>query len=104
MEKTSIRSYKLIPTVILSFALIAGFLYSGLAKANTQASNPPGQQLAYYIGYHSGYYHGNPPYYYKKHHRNAYWSGWRYIGHGCRSKCLIDRWSGRAIRCKKICH
>ncbi|HHF7375040.1 hypothetical protein [Legionella bozemanae] len=103
MEKTSIRSYKILPTIILSSVLLIGFLYSSLAKANSEPSPPPGLQLAYFIGYHSGSYYGAAPYYYHRHHRNAYWTGWRYIGHGCRSSCLIDRWSGRAIKCKRIC-
>lgn len=102
MEKISIRNYKTIPIIILSSVLLIGFLYSSLAKANSEPSPLPGVQLAYFIGYHSGYYYETPPYYYH-HHGNAYWSGWRYIGHGCSSSCLIDRWSGRAIRCKRTC-
>ncbi|MCE0723820.1 MULTISPECIES: hypothetical protein [Legionella] len=103
MEKISIRSYKILPLIILSSVLLIGFLYSGPAKANSESSQSPGQQLAYFIGYHSGYYYGSPPYYYHRHYKKAYWTGWRYIGYGCRSSCLIDRWSGRAIKCKRIC-
>ncbi|KTD73248.1 hypothetical protein [Legionella tucsonensis] len=102
MEKISIRSYKIFSITILSSALLIGFLYSSLAKANSESLRPPPQQLAYFIGYHSGSYYGAPRYHHR-HYRNTYWTGWRYIGRGCRSNCLIDRWSGRAIKCKRIC-
>ncbi|KTC90362.1 hypothetical protein Ldum_1430 [Fluoribacter dumoffii NY 23] len=101
MEKVSIRSYKKISPILLSFALLIGFFYSNLVKAST-TTQLPGQQFAYFVGYHSGYY-GPATYHHHHYHRGVYWTPWRYIGHGCRKSCLIDRWSGRVIRCKTRC-
>ncbi|WP_058518327.1 hypothetical protein [Legionella parisiensis] len=103
MEKISVRSDKTLPAIVLFSVLIIGFLYSIIAKANSESTQPPGQKFAYFIGYHSSYYYGAAPYYHHRHYKKTYWTGWRYIGHGCRSSCLIDRWSGRAIKCKRIC-
>lgn len=78
------------------------------AMAHTsQVHSTPVPVLAYFIGYHSydGLY--NRPGYINNGARNkkgkAYWTGWRYIGHGCQKSCYIDQFSGKAIRCKKRC-
>ncbi|WP_457589636.1 hypothetical protein, partial [Legionella pneumophila] len=78
--------------------------FSNLASAsNTNADQylSGNTQLAYFIGIHSypGNYYWRGPVYYK----NAYWTKWRYFGYGCQKSCLIDRWSGRVIRCAKRC-
>lgn len=103
MEKVSIRSYKNISRLFLSLIILIGFFYSSIVQADTSPSQLPGQQLAYFIGYHSGGYYEPPPYYYHRHHRSLFWTPWRYVGHGCRKSCLIDRWSGHVIRCRRIC-
>ncbi|CAM2838113.1 Uncharacterised protein [Legionella steigerwaltii] len=103
MEKVSIRSYKTISHLLLPFIIFIGFFYSSLVKADTLPAQPPGQQLAYFIGFHSGGYYEPPPYYFHRHHRNLFWTPWRYVGHGCRKSCLIDRWSGQVLRCRRIC-
>lgn len=104
MEKTKAHKYKLPSILLTSFILFIGTVYSMGAKANT--STPlAGVQLAYFIGYHNynGAYLPGHIYYGPRHYRKAYWTGWRPIAHGCRRTCLIDRWTGRAIRCSKRC-
>ncbi|WP_083821511.1 hypothetical protein [Legionella drancourtii] len=105
MEQVNVKSYRIMPILLISFLVLMGALYTTVAKADTpSSSSPAGMQLAYYIGYHSapGYvYYG--PRYYPRHPRKLYWTGWRYIGHGCRKNCLVDRWSGRVIRCNRTC-
>ncbi|MFT4059138.1 MAG: hypothetical protein QM652_06275 [Legionella sp.] len=101
MEQVSIKSYKAHFILPFSIILLISALYSPRAKANTlESTSIAGQQLAYFIGYHSapGYIYYGP-----RHHRNFYWTGWRYVGHGCRKNCLVDRWNGRVIRCNRIC-
>jgi hypothetical protein len=101
MEQVSLKSYRALSILLFSVLMLLGGLYSSVAKANTPESTPiAGQQLAYFIGYHSapGYVYYGP-----RHHRRAYWTGWRYVGHGCRKNCLVDRWSGRVIRCNRVC-
>lgn len=102
---SSIQYHKLLPMLIVSFIIFIGSFYSSFAQANTQLTQPPGTQLAFYIGFHNyygGYY--NPVYYGPRYYRyRTYWTGWRYIGHGCRQSCLIDRWNGRVIRCSRRC-
>ena len=104
MEKTMNKSYSSFTLLILSFLLLIGSLYSTVAKANTPSQLSSSTQLAYFIGYHSspGYHYAPPP---RAYHRNKFfWTGWRHVGHGCRKNCLIDRWSGRVIRCNRVCH
>ena len=98
MERTKIRHSSALPYLLLSLFLFTGSFYSSKAAAD----NVTGQQLAYFVGYHTspGYvYHG------PRHSRanRTYWTGWRAVGHGCRRSCLVDRWSGRVIRCKNTC-
>ncbi|HCJ1063252.1 TPA: hypothetical protein NQN31_000910 [Legionella pneumophila] len=88
----------------LTFLLFITILFSNAASAsntNTDQYFSGNTQLAYFIGIHSypGNYYWRGPVYYK----NAYWTKWRYIGYGCQKSCLIDRWSGRVIRCAKRC-
>lgn len=105
MEQVNAKGYRqTLPILLISILMLTGALYSTLAKANTPSSPLAGAQLAYFIGYHSapGYvYYG--PQYYHRHHRKLYWTGWRYVGHGCRKNCLVDRWNGRIIRCNRVC-
>ncbi|MCL9683737.1 hypothetical protein [Legionella maioricensis] len=106
MEKARVKNYGLLPILLASFILLIGTFYSVYSNASNNASQPPGTQLAYFIGYHSygGYYLPGYIYYGPRHYpRRAYWTGWRSIGYGCRQTCLIDRWSGRAIRCSRRC-
>ena len=107
MENVNTKKFSLLPILLASLILFIGMFYTVYANANT-TSQPPGTQLAYFIGYHS--YYGGP--YYRPayihhgprvHRHKSYWTGWRYIGYGCSKTCLIDRWSGRAIRCSKRC-
>lgn len=105
MEKMLVEKTKLIPLLFTSFLLVLALGYSMKLHAN-QASAIPGTQLAYFIGYHeyNGFYtpsnvYSNPKY----KHKRSYWSGWKKSGSGCRKNCLIDRFSGRAIRCSKRC-
>lgn len=100
MDKVSNQNVKLLSVPLVSFILFIGiFFYSSLSQASTNTSPPTGTQLAYFVGYHSYGGHFGPKY----RSRGAYWTGWRYIGHGCKRSCLIDRWSGRVIRCNKRC-
>jgi hypothetical protein len=101
MERVTTKSYRIIPILLISFVMLIGALYTTVAKANTSApaASPAGMQLAYFIGYHSA-----PGYVYYPHRpRTLHWTGWRYIGHGCRKNCLVDRWSGRVLRCNRTC-
>jgi hypothetical protein len=110
MDKATTQNSKLLLMLLTSFILfLAMFFYTGLNYASTNTTQPPGTQLAYFIGYHSygGNIHTGPGYIYygpKYHPRGTYWTGWRYIGHGCKRSCLIERWSGRVIRCTKRCY
>lgn len=100
MEQAITKSYNALPLLILSFLLLISSFYTTRVQANT----PTNAQLAYFIGYHSspGYHYVPPP---RAYHRNKFfWTGWRHVGHGCRKNCLIDRWSGRVIRCNRVCH
>ncbi|HDS3847954.1 hypothetical protein [Legionella pneumophila] len=101
-----ISTYVLRLFVILNstFILFITVLFCNLASAsNTNADQylSVNTQFAYFIGVHSypGNYYWRSPVYYK----NVYWTKWRYIGYGCQKSCLIDRWSGRVIRCAKRC-
>lgn len=102
MEQVKTKSYRVLATLLFSFLILIGGIYSVAAKADTVQSTPlAGQQLSYFIGYHSapGYVYYGPRY----HHRKFYWTGWRNVGHGCRKNCLIDSRSGRIIRCNRVC-
>lgn len=104
MERTRIKRYPLTMVLFTAMVILAG-LYSGHAKANS-SNQLPGTQLAFFIGYHSYGGHIRPAYVYygpRKRARGVYWTGWRFSGNGCRNTCLVDRWTGRAIRCKKRC-
>jgi hypothetical protein len=105
MEKVNTKSYKIIPIFIISFLVLIGALYNTAAKANTASTPLSGTQLAYFVGSHyapSYVYHGPRVYHHRP--RAVYWSNWRYVGHGCRKSCLVDRWSHRVIRCKQVCN
>ena len=104
MEKVSIKTAKTIPVLVISFLILIGGLYSTVAKANTP-TQPACQQLAYFVGYHSapGYVYYGPRYNTHYHRSKLYWTGWRYVGHGCRKNCLVDRYSRRVIRCNRVC-
>lgn len=106
MKQVITKSYRAFILSVFSFLILTGGLYSTVAKANTPPPAPlAGEQLAYYIGYHSapGYVYYGPQYYPHYHPRKLYWTGWRYIGHGCRKNCLINRWNGRILRCDRTC-
>lgn len=90
--------------LIFIFMIGIGIFFNSSVRAKTTSTPLAGEQLAYFIGYHSspGYVYYGPHYY---HHqlRKFYWTGWNYSGHGCRKNCLIDRWSGRIVRCNRQC-
>lgn len=116
---------KTILKAIPLFALLSIALIPTSASANTTPSpNPtltPGTQLAYYVGhprryYGRGYYgrgyYGHryyrravyaAPIVYAGYRAGSYWTGWRYIGHGCSRSCLVNRYNGHVIRCKQRC-
>lgn len=84
-----------------------------LLAATTQAQAAP-NQLAYFVGHETIHYgYGTPPsgiYYKTKIYRvqgNPYprviWTRWKDVGYGCRSSCLIDRFSGQMITCRRAC-
>lgn len=104
MEKVSARSNKSLFVLLISSLILPGGFYSTVAKADSPTQSLAGQQLAYFVGYHSypSYVYYGPPVY-RYHYRKLYWTGWRYVGYGCRSRCLVDRWSGRVLRCKRVC-
>lgn len=95
----NIKIKKLIPILTITFLLITGIIYFNSALAESSYPVAPGIQVAYFIGYHD-YYGGGA---YRPGHRPAYWSGWKYIGRSCQSNCLIDRWSGKILRCSRRC-
>lgn len=105
MEKTLTKSSRLLPLMILSFVLSLGLFYTSIAEA-TGSVQPPGTQLAYFIGFHSypgGYYRHHNVYYGNRYrHNNYYWRNW---GHrrGCSKSCVVDRRSGAIIRCYRRC-
>lgn len=102
MKKDSTHNFKLLNVINSYLILFLMLLISNIAGASTNPNQQPlsNTQLAYYIGIHSypGYYWRGPVYY-----RSTYWTKWRYIGHGCQKSCLIEKWSGRVIRCAKRC-
>ncbi len=107
MEKVNIRNYRAIPILVLSILLLAGSSYFAVAKAEANSTPLAGQQLAYFIGYHYAPGYANGPHYYHYHHavpRAVYWTRWRYVGHGCNRHCLVDRYTGRVVRCERVCH
>lgn len=113
MEIVSTQSYRILPILIIPFFLFVGLLYSNIVSA-TINSQPPGTQLAYFVGthaYHGGHYRSHKAYYghrYNRYNRyrnyNNYWTNWGYINYGCRKRCLIDSWSGAIIRCSTRCY
>ncbi len=101
------------PLLAIAFLLFIGSLSTTSIASATTSSPLPGTQLAYFIGHHSynggnyrprGVYYRPRPVYYRHgyRHRNPYWGSWRYVGHGCKKRCLID-WRGHVIRCKTRC-
>ncbi|CAM4493993.1 MAG: hypothetical protein LEGION0403_FIIPPAGN_00488 [Legionella sp.] len=102
MERAKTKNSKALSILLFSFVLLIG---GGLYNTAKAATSPlAGQQLAYFVGYHT-----NAPVYVgprvqvQHRHRSVRWTGWRYIGHGCRQNCLVDRWTGRVIRCNRTC-
>jgi hypothetical protein len=94
MEKTYSKQ------IVFAFILLLSSIYTNTAIATSTSTTTQGTQLAYFYGYHYyPSYWGGPVY-----HRGAYWTPWRYIGHGCRKSCLISKWNGRVIRCTKRCY
>ncbi|WP_058535231.1 hypothetical protein [Legionella saoudiensis] len=102
MERAKTKNSSALSILLFSFVLIIGGGLYNTAKAETLPASPlAGQQLAYFVGYHT-----NAPVYIGPrvhHHRSVRWTGWRYVGRGCRQNCLVDRWSGRVIRCNRVC-
>ncbi len=101
MTQFTAKSFNIQP-LILGFVLtIATLLYSSNA-------------MAYFIGCHScgGAIFQSYPANYSviKVYRTTWvpspryvWTRWNYTSCGCRSSCLIDRHSGKTIRCNKRC-
>ena len=96
---------------ILFFVLLTSIFYSSNLRSNN-ASPLAGQQLAYFVGYHSGginegsYSNGSTGQVYyrpKYHYKGSYHTPLTYIGHTCRKTCLVDRWTGRSLKCYKSC-
>lgn len=104
MERVNTKSYKAMHAFIVSLIVLIGALFATTAKASP-TSTLSGTQLAYFVGTHyaPGYVYHAPPRVYHHRPRSVYWTNWRYIGHGCKKSCLIDRWSHRVIRCKQVC-
>jgi hypothetical protein len=70
----------------------------------------PGTQLAYFIGFHQNsldsYFHPQQKVYYltpKYHHRGSYKTSWTKSGHMCKKRCVLDRWTGKALSCIFYC-
>lgn len=108
MEKVSSRQYKIIPALIISLALLIGAFYSSFASATETIPQPPGTQLAWFVGYHNyyggGYYRPNYVYSGPRYrYRNVHWTGWRYVGYHCQRTCLVNNWDGRVLRCNRRC-
>ncbi|HHP7843246.1 TPA: hypothetical protein ACSHSZ_002145, partial [Legionella pneumophila] len=104
MKMVNIQIPRSFAILNLTFLLFITVSFSNAANANSTNSAQylsGNTQLAYFIGFHSypGNYYWRGSIYYK----NAYWTKWRYIGYGCQKSCLIDRSSGRVIRCAKRC-
>lgn len=107
MERAKTKNSNAFSILLFSFVLLIGSGLYNIAKA-APTSPLAGQQLAYFVGYHT-----NAPVYIgprvyvgprvQHHHRSVRWTGWRYVGHGCRQNCLVDRWTGRVIRCDRTC-
>jgi hypothetical protein len=66
-----------------------------------------GYRRGYVGGYRGGYYNAGvvaaPVVVYGATRANTYWTPWKYVGHGCRRSCLVNKWNNRIIRCKKRC-
>lgn len=74
------------------------FIATALNKP-LQASQP--MQLAAFIGSHVLVPVSKPV---RIPPRNSYWTNWGYVGYGCVSSCLINRWSGKILRCERRCY
>lgn len=116
-------------SLVIGFLLIASMLfYNTTSVAQSPTLPQPGQQLAYFVGYHGGGYHGyhrnyggyhnhyyhgyvRPTYRnnyiyfgYGRPYQAPYWTNWMYTGHGCKKSCLVNSRSGQVIRCRQVCY
>ncbi len=121
MDNQTFAIQSSLSALLLSSILLLGFTFTGTSHATplTQSGQGYGKtsiQLA----------HGGPRHRHHRHHRNrhwrgggymyfgpgyrrpsAYWTGWRvYHRHGrrCARKCLVNRYTGRIIRCHRRCY
>lgn len=108
---------KFLPALLSSVLAVAAFCYSGNAQA-MQTTNSAGQvQLATYYnhgnyyprnniyigGYPRGYiYFGNG--FYPNPYWNTYRPSYNIPNYNCQRRCLVDKWSGRVIRCAQTCY
>lgn len=88
-QKIGIRLFS-----VCCFILLAG----GLNKPGHAA---PPLQLAAFIGSHVLVPVSKPV---RIPPHNYYWTDWDYVGYGCVSSCLINRWSGKIWRCERRCY
>lgn len=111
MYKVSSLRSPVILSLFGSIILLLGALYSGTTKAETASPQPPGTQLAWFVGYHDyyggGYYrpnyvHPGPRYKYK--YRTVRRNGRYYAGYTCKKTCQVDIWDGRLLGCRNRCY
>lgn len=106
----SVNTKRIPKSLILTLSLMTliGFLSSTNVQSQTLPTSPNGIQLAAngYVGYPGwqGYgYYSPAPVVYVRRPTNFYWTRWKYLGHRCKRSCLINRWNGVVVRCKKVC-
>lgn len=113
-------------SLIGSLLFFVGMSYMPITTANTPnnqsnfTNTQAGNQVAYYRGYHGyrggyghrgyrgygyrrGVYYAAPVAVYGAARGGAYWTGWKYVGHGCSRSCLVNRGTGHIVRCKQRC-
>ncbi len=104
MNKISVSLPLSLLILFIFFLSAISLFYPSKAHAEENAPSLNGTKLAYFIGYHTYSRSSilvNPRPVYRA--SGAYWTGWRASGFKCQQRCLIDKWTGLVIQCKRRC-
>lgn len=104
MYKTSATNYLSLSTAFILFLSMTGSSNADKICAHKNHNSLNEAKLAYFIGYHT-YSRSSillrPRPVYRA--SGAYWTGWRSGGYRCQKSCLIDKWTGLVVQCKRRC-
>lgn len=81
------------------------FYFTLLILLNSLSFGSFSQSTSFFISSDNSKKLNSHPIYYspRYHFKGAYKTPWTSIGHNCRKTCLLNRWTGKALRCYSTC-